>query len=117
MIDKVLSTYFKLYYYVDPIHTPIYALFYDVIVYPAFAIVYSRWFPVKRKLINLALYNLAWAVFMTSLELAYIFPTRIIVYLDWHIVPDSILFYVIGFPFYCCYYLLIEKWLKNVSHE
>lgn len=113
VVDKVLSTQFKLYYYIDLSYTPLYSSVYDLTVYPAFAILYSRWFPSNRTMKSFILYNLAWTIFMTLLELTYIYPTGVIVYINWDIIPNSLFFYLIGFPFYCYYYLLSEKWLKK----
>lgn len=112
LLDSVMSDYFLLYLYVEEQANQIYSAVYDATVYPAIALLFSRFFPVRRTVPRLLGYCLLWVVLLTLLELLYTQPTGVVEYYGWRIIPYSLYFYGVGFPLYTGCYLLMERWLN-----
>ncbi|KGK85987.1 hypothetical protein [Clostridium sp. HMP27] len=109
IIDKLLSSQFQLYYYVDYDNKLIYSSIYDLLIYPCYGIMFSVFMPGSRKYKSAAYYILSWTVFLTFVEAIVVYPFHIVIYTGWWIFPYSPIFYVVGLTITYIYYQIVEN--------
>lgn len=109
IIDKLLSSQFHLYYYVDYDNKLIYSAIYDLLIYPCYGAMFSVFMPRSRKYKSAGYYILSWTMFLTFLEAIVIYPFHIVIYTGWWIFPYSPIFYVVGLTITYIYYQLVEN--------
>lgn len=109
IIHSLLANQLQLYYYVSKNLTHLYFIFYDIVVYPTFAMLFIRFIPIQKKVKDIIIYNIIWVCFMTLFELLIVKPTGIIVYTGWKIIPDSIVFYGLSYPLVTLYYIKLKE--------
>lgn len=109
ILHSLLGNQFHLYYYVSKKLNNAYFVFYDIVVYPALAILFIRYLLIKRTLRYIIIYNILWICFMTLFELLIVKPMGIVVYTGWRIIPKSIYFYGIAYPLATLYYIRLKK--------
>ncbi|WP_139264231.1 CBO0543 family protein [Clostridium magnum] len=109
IVHSLLVSQLHLYYYVSKEATHVYFIFYDIVVYPALAILFIRFLFIKRTVRYMIIYNIFWICFMTLFELLVVKPAGIIVYTGWRIIPQSIYFYSLAYPLFAVYYIKLKK--------
>lgn len=109
IIDKLFSSQFQLYYYVDYDNKLIYSAIYDLLIYPCYGAMFSFLMPKNRSYKSAVYYILSWTIFLTFLEAIVVYPFHIVNYTGWWIFPYSPIFYVIGLTITYIYYQLVEN--------
>lgn len=112
-IDVLFSERLNLYYYLDVNNNVLYALLYDLLVYPAFAIVFEILAPKKWSLWSACKYIIIWTIGLTALDVGVIYYFKICVYTKWKLIPHSPLFYFAGLTLTYMFMLVLDKVLKR----
>lgn len=109
IIDKLLSSQFQLYYYVNYDNKLIYSSIYDLLIYPCYGAMFSFLMPRNRNYKSAVYYILSWTIFLTFLESVVVYPFHIVIYTGWWIFPYSPIFYAVGLTITYIYYQVVEN--------
>lgn len=108
--ESFFGSYLHLYHYINIHDSLLYIIVSGVIIYPLLNIIYIRFLPAHNRI----LYTVVWIIGMQVFELVTI-AFKTLVLTGWHIVPYSIITYVVTYLILLKYNEFFERSTKSVA--
>lgn len=106
--ETILGVWGRLYYYLDPVNSPLYITIASVLIYPVINMLYTLFLPPKRVLS----YTLLWIMGMLLFEWFGV-SQGIVVFTGWKVIPWSIVTYIVTYLWVYALYQILKKRLVS----